>query len=103
MLLLHDKMVVWPFEDEKKSLSNCSFITYELPNCVGIIDGILVFLTEAPEWSGEDFNTKKDGYGVNALVVCDDHGQLTYYYIGLPGSTWDNNSYRNCKLSFKEE
>jgi hypothetical protein len=26
------------------------FIIDRLPNCVGIIDGMLVFMTEAPEW-----------------------------------------------------
>jgi hypothetical protein len=76
---------------------------YGLPNCIGIIDGTLIFLTEEPEWSGEDFNTRKGGYAANALVVCDDHGRVIYYYIGWPGSTHDNHSFRNCKLCLQEE
>jgi hypothetical protein len=48
-----------------------------LPNGIGIIDGTLLFLTETPEWSGEDFNTQKGGYGLNALVVCDDQCCVT--------------------------
>ncbi len=38
-------------------ISRKFYITCRLPNCVGIIDGTLVFVTETPEWSGEDFNT----------------------------------------------
>ena len=56
-------------------------------------------MTEEPEWSGEDFNTWKGGYA----VVCDDHGRVIYYYIGWPGSTHDNHSFRNCKLCLQEE
>jgi hypothetical protein len=103
VLSLRDEVVSWPSKDEKKSMSRRFLITYGLPNCIGIIDGTLIFLTEEPEWSGEDFNTWKGGYAVNALVVCDDHGRVIYYYIGWPGSTHDNHSFRNCKLCLQEE
>jgi hypothetical protein len=102
VLSLEKQVVWWPSREEKQIISRRFYITYGLPNCVGIIDGTLVFLTETPEWSGEDFNTQKGGYGVNSLVVCDDHCRVLYFYIGWPGSTHDNRSWRNCKLNLQE-
>jgi hypothetical protein len=87
---LEEQVVWWPSREEKQMISHRFYITYGLPNCVGIIDGTLVFVTETPEWSGEDFNTQKGGYGVNSLVVYDDHCHVLYFYKGWPGSTRDN-------------
>jgi hypothetical protein len=92
------------FKVSKGNARSCfHYVTYGLPNCIGIIDGTLLFLTETPEWSGEDFNTQKGGYGLNALVVCDDQCRVLYYYAGWPGSTHDNRSWRNCNLNLKED
>jgi hypothetical protein len=74
---------------------------YGLPNCIGFIDGTLVFLAEAPGWSGEVFNTQKGGYGIIALVVCDDHCHVLYYYVRWPGLAHNNHSWRNCNLYLK--
>jgi hypothetical protein len=57
VLSLEKQVIWWPTREEKQMISRRFYITYGLPNCVGIIDGTLVFLTETPEWSGEDFNT----------------------------------------------
>ena len=103
ILSLRDRVICWPSTEEKRNISRRFYITYGLPNCVGIIDGTLIFLTESPEWSGEDFNTRKGGYGVNALVVCDDHCRVLYSYIGWPGSTHDNRSWRNCNLNLNQD
>jgi hypothetical protein len=92
ILSLRDRVICWQSTEEKRNISRRFYITYGLPNCIGIIDGTLIFLTESPEWSGEDFNTWKGGFVVNALVVCDDHCPVLYSYIGWPGSTHDNHS-----------
>jgi hypothetical protein len=63
---------------------------------------MLLFLTETPAWSGEDFNTQKGRYAGNALAVCADQCCVTYYYTGWPGLTHDNHSWRNCNLNMKE-
>jgi hypothetical protein len=87
VLSLHDEVVSWPSEDDKKSISRHFLITYGLPNCIGIIDGTIIFLTE-PEWSGEDSNTWKGGYAVNALVVCCQNGKCIQedWWLILPQS-----------------
>ena len=36
------------------------------------------------------------------MVVCDDRCPVLYFYIGWPGSTHDNRSWRNCKLNLHE-
>ncbi len=37
------------------------------------------------------------------MVVCDDHCHVLYSYIGWPGSTHDNHSWRNCNLNLKQD
>jgi hypothetical protein len=37
------------------------------------------------------------------LVVCDDHCPVLYSYIGWPGSTHDNHSWRNCNLNLNQD
>ncbi len=99
---MREQVICWPSREEKKKIPHRFVITYELPNCIEIIDGTSVFQTEAPEWSGEDVNTWKGGSGINALVVCDDHCHVLHYYIRWPGSTHDNHSWRNCYLDLNE-
>jgi hypothetical protein len=43
VLSLRDEVVSWPSKDEKKSMSRRFLITYGLPNCIGIINGTLIF------------------------------------------------------------
>jgi len=72
ILSLQDEVICWLSAEEKCDISHRFYFTYGMPNCIRIIDGTLIFLTESPEWSGEDFNTQKGGYGINTLVVYDD-------------------------------
>jgi len=102
VLALQKEVISWPSAEEQQKISRRFYVTYGLPNCIGIIDGTLLFLTETPAWSGEDINTRKGGYGINALAVCDDQCCVTYYYAGRPGSTHDNRSWINCKLKSTE-
>jgi hypothetical protein len=43
VLSLRDEVVSWPSEDDKKSISRRFLIKYGLPNCIGIIDGTIIF------------------------------------------------------------
>ena len=100
---LRDEFIRWPLQEEREQISRRIFLDYGFPHCVGIIDGTLIFLETKPQWCGEDFNTRKGGYGVNSIVICDDKARILYYCIGWPGSTHDNRVWRNCKMCINKE
>jgi hypothetical protein len=39
----------WPDENERKNISNCYKMEFNLPNCVGVMDGTLFPLAFQPE------------------------------------------------------
>jgi len=97
---LYHEVVTWPSAEEKVKMKNRS-VLHGFRNCIGIIDGTLLYLHVAPELFSECYYCRKDAYAVNILVVCDDKAHITYIYGGWPGSTHDNRSWRNCRL-FKQ-
>lgn len=98
VLSLKEEFIVWPDDSGRKEISNRFLVTYGLPDCVGCIDGTLINLVQKPEWMGHDFYTRKCGYAVNALIVCDDDSRINYVYSGWVGSVHDNRVWRNCKM-----
>ena len=63
------------------------FATYGFPKCVGVVYVTLLFLQWHPLTYGEDFNTRKGGYELNCLIVCDDNCHILGYLCGFWGST----------------
>ena len=59
-------------------------------NCVGLIDGTLFPLVFAPTLNAEDYFTRKGGYALHALIICDDMARITSIDMGWPGSVHDN-------------
>jgi hypothetical protein len=59
-------------------------------NCVGLVDGTLFPLAFAPQTEdAPDYNGRKYGYSLTALIVCDDQHLIRYYLAGWPGSAHD--------------
>jgi hypothetical protein len=94
---LYKDVVTWPTEEDKRRMRNKS-VSHGFRHCIGIIDGTLLYLSQAPTVYPECYFSRKDAYAINILVVCDDLARITYIYGGWPGSTHDNRSWRNCKL-----
>ena len=101
LLSLEDRTYYWPDEEERRKIASRIKRDYLFPNCVGLIDGTLLPLSERPILHGENYMSRKRFYAIVMLVVCDDEGRILYYHIGWPGSVHDNRVWRNCKL-FKE-
>ena len=72
---------------------------YYFPNCIGLIDGTLLPLSQRPLVHGGNYLSRKRFYAVVMLVVCDDQARILYYHVGWPGSVHDNRVWRNCKLN----
>ena len=103
ILSMKASVIYWPSKEERVQLSKRIYIEYKFPNCVGIMDGTLIFLKEKPEYCGEDYNTRKGGYGVTSLIVCDDLSRVMYYLCGWAGSTHDNRVWRNSNMCLNPE
>jgi len=43
VLSLRDEVVSWPSKDDNNGIPRRFLITYGLPNCIGIINGTLIF------------------------------------------------------------
>jgi len=97
LLSIEKEVVRWPDEDERREISTRFMVTYGFRNCVGVIDGTLLFLRWKPKYCGEDYNTRKGGYGINCTIICDDNGKILDYYAGWPGCTHDSRVWTNSK------
>jgi len=60
--------------------------------------GTLLPLENKPTIYGENYYTRKGGYAINLLVVCDHEALVTYFIVGWPGSVHDNRVWRTCGL-----
>lgn len=87
---MYDDVVFWPTNDEKKEIANCFYINYDLPHCIGIIDGTLFPLQVKPTFQGEKFFTHKGGYANHSLIICDDQCRIRGMTVRFPGSVHDN-------------
>ena len=94
---IHDEVVYWPCEDERKEMRN-RLAAYGFRHCVGIIDGTLIILDFRPEAFHECYFSRKSFYALNVMIVCDDMKRVIYYNAGWPGSTHDNRVFRNTDL-----
>jgi len=70
-------------------------------NCVGIIDGTLIFSLHRPLQYGDSYYCRMNAYAINVQIICDDQKRLRYMYGGWPGSTHDNRAWRNCQVVFR--
>ena len=100
---LEDKFIFWPDECGRKDISNRMLAKYGFKNCVGIIDGTLLFLDNKPTENGEDYMTRKGGYAVNCLITCDDNARILNFVCGWCGSIHDNRVWLNSALFKKRE
>jgi hypothetical protein len=69
----------------------------DFDNCVGAIDGILIWIEKLKDSSVKDaesgqlafFRGRKHKYGINMQAVCDAEGRCLYVDLGMPGRTSD--------------
>ena len=81
----------WPDENERKNISNCYKMEFNLPNCVGVMDGTLFPLAFQPETEdAADYHGRKFQWSLTCLVVSDQKRRIRWYITGYPGSSHDN-------------
>lgn len=95
---LKKKYLAWPDEQARSEMKQRIKVQYGFQNCVGIIDGTLIFLQHRPRRYGDSYYCRKNAYAINVQIICDDQKRIIYVYGGWPGSTHDNRAWRNCKV-----
>lgn len=74
--------IKWPNAMEHHQI-HMEFSKLGFPNCVGLIDGTLLLLSQRPKVSGECYYDRKSRYSVNAKVVYDRRRKILYLYTSM--------------------
>lgn len=98
ILSLKSELLRWSTDEEKAEMKERVGPGKGFHQCIGIIDGTLMYLDKRPTLDGEIYFTRKGGYAINIMVVCNDKKKILYMYGGWPGSTHDNRVWRNSRL-----
>ena len=99
VLKLRSKTVFWPANEERDIISSRMKEKFDFINCIGIIDGTLIPLEFKPQLDGEDYFTRKGGYAVHSLIICDDVGRIRGITLGWAGSVHDNRIWNRCNYN----
>jgi len=75
-------------EDEWNNIINDFFNYWNIPNCLGAIDGKLVHVQRPAKCGGQYFNYKRS-YSVNMMAVVDASYRFLFVTVGAQGSAND--------------
>lgn len=96
-VFLTEDVVTWPNEEERALIAQRHHSRWDMPMCIGAIDGTLV-RTKGYQPNKTELNTRKCHYGFNVLLLCDDSALVRYYVAGSCGSLSDSTIFENTNL-----
>ena len=70
-----------------------------MKNCVGILDGTYIVLSQRPHIDGELFWCRKHIYSFNVQIICDDKKRIIFILLGIAGSGYDNSVFEQSKMA----
>lgn len=95
--------VSWPSEQEQKEISRRIQAESRFPLCIGFVDGTIFPFSNQPEYKPEDYYHRKGGYGLSAMIVCDDQKRIRLCYTGWPASAHDSRVFNNSPLGLQPD
>lgn len=96
ILRLKNKFLYWP--DKKERSEIIAKTAFELPQCIGYVDGCEIKLAEKPTEDPECYFSRKQQYSIKLQAVCDFTLKIRHVVIGHPGSVHDSRIYNKCPL-----
>ncbi|KAI0037464.1 hypothetical protein FA95DRAFT_1619051 [Auriscalpium vulgare] len=82
-------VVSWGDAARRQATADAVFAKSGLPDCIGMLDGSLIRLTEAPANSGALFYCRKKFPAINIQAVVDELCRFINFEMGWPGSVPD--------------
>jgi hypothetical protein len=100
LLSLQASVIKWPANEERNRIKTRIGRASAFGHGVGIADGSLLPLARKPAFQDEYvYFSRKHGYSVNTLFVCDDTCRITFMSVGWGGSTQDSRVYKSTDVS----
>lgn len=95
--ILHPIYLQPPSLDDYKRISKGFWTRWNMPNCIGAIDGKYINI-HCPPNSGSLFYDHKGKFSIVLLAACDDDYRFTYVDVGAYGSQSDGGMYNLKKI-----
>lgn len=77
-----------PTKEDLSRISNEFYKRWNIPNCVGALDGKHVVI-QCPRYSGSVYFSYKKSFSIILMAVCDAYYRFTYVDIGAAGANHD--------------
>ena len=88
---LHDQVVFWPNEEERKQISARMKENHDYPGCVMVGDGTLFPMDFEPRsHDSGNYHGRKFKYSITAFIMNDERKRIRSYLAGWSGSVHDN-------------
>lgn len=101
ILSMKKTYIRWPGVEERNAHKQrvCAASLGVFPGCVGFVDGTFITLQYAPLTDWYCYFNRKGSYALNAMVVCNDPGRITYMRVGDTSAVHDTRIFDNSQLA----
>lgn len=94
---LYSSQLPVPGEDQFKNIAKEFFARWNIPNCIGAVDGKHITI-QAPAKAGSEFFNYKKSHSIVLMACCDAYYRFTMIDIGAAGSNHDSTVFKNSGL-----
>jgi hypothetical protein len=100
ILAFKQQYITWPDLQEWHSISERMKEKFQVPCCVGIVDGTLFPLACCPSWQDfSDFSGREKGFQLSMIIVCDDNKLIHYHLSGFLWCPNDNRIFQHSMIA----
>lgn len=82
-----------------EEISNQFFERWNIPNCIGAVDGKHVVI-QAPKCSGSEYFNYKKSFSIILMACCDAFNRFTMVDIGAAGANHDATVFKNSSMGY---